>query len=71
MVEPLRARTMTLDDLQVRTLKFLKLCRRQLQKMPHEAGLTDVEFIEQHLNQFRNDILQDRTMLKMSAQRDE
>lgn len=61
---------MTLEQLQTRTLEFLKLCRRQLLKMPHEEGLNDVEFIDQVLNQFRDDILTDRAVLKMAEQRE-
>lgn len=70
MVKPLRKRTMTLEQMQVRTLKFLNLCRKQLQRMPHEPGLNDTEFIEQVVNPFRNDILQDRDVLKMAAERE-
>ena len=66
--EPLQSRTMTLGELQKRTLKFLELCRRQLQKMPHEEGLTDVEFIEQELNQFKNDIKTDIAVQKMNRE---
>lgn len=58
---------MTLEQLQRRTLKFLRAVSHQLQKMPHEEGLNDTEFIEQVVNPFRNDIKADREMLKMIA----
>jgi hypothetical protein len=67
--EPLKKRTMTLNDLQLRTLNFLRLCRFQLNKAPHEEGMTDEEFIENELGPFETDIYQDRQILKMNRKR--
>lgn len=61
---------MTLEQLQVRTLKFLRQCRRQFNHLPHEQGMTDIEFIEDVLNPFKNDILSDRDVLRMAAERE-
>ena len=36
-VKPLKSRTMSLDKLQRRTLKVLKLVRKQMNRMPHEG----------------------------------
>lgn len=61
---------MTLEQLQRRTLRVLKRVVRQFNRMPHEGGLNDIEFIEQVLDPLRNDIQSDRDVLKMIAERE-
>lgn len=61
---------MTLAQLQKRTLRVLKRVVQQLNRMPHEGGLNDTEFVEQVLDPLRNDILADRDVLRMAAERE-
>jgi hypothetical protein len=64
---PLQKRTMTLSQLQMRTLDVLRKVRFQLQR-PHWAaeGMTDAEFLEQIICPLETDIYQDRQILKMA-----
>lgn len=68
-VEPLKQRTMTLDQLQHRTIEVLRLMVKQLGKAPYEDGLSDNEFIAQIIDPFDADIRTDRYILKMENQR--
>lgn len=69
MVEPLKKRTMTLNQLQLRTMDVLRKARFQLGRSAHEEGMSDAEFIEQVLEPFETDLYQDRQMLRMLRQR--
>ena len=64
-VEPLKSRTMTLDELQTATLRLIKKVKRQLRRSPHEGGLSDEEFIDEVVESLETVIHQDREMLKM------
>lgn len=64
-IKPLKKRIMTLQQLRQRTVRALQLCRKQFLKSPHEEGLTDEEFIDEHINPLLNDIWQDRQMEKI------
>lgn len=64
-VKPLTKRTMTLNDLQLRTLDVIRKVRFQLGRAAHENGMSDDEFIEEVLEPLETDIYQDRQMLKM------
>ena len=63
-VEPLKKKTMTLNELQVRTLNVIRLARFQLGRSAHEEGMSDAEFIEQVLEPLETDIHQDRHILR-------
>lgn len=65
MVEPLKKRTMTLRQLQLRTLDVLRKVRFQLGRQAHEDGMSDSEFIESVLDPLETDIYQDRQIIKM------
>lgn len=56
---------MTLDQLQRRTIKTIRLMQKQLKRKHYHGGMTDEEFSDQVLNAFANDILTDRVILKM------
>lgn len=65
MVEPLRKRTMTLSELQLRTLDVIRKVRFQFQRQGHEPGMSDSEFLAAIIEPLETDIYQDRQMLKM------
>lgn len=46
MVEPLRRRTMTLEQLQKKTLQLIKRVHKHLNTPTHISGVTDAEFLE-------------------------
>lgn len=64
MVKPLRKKTMTLNQLQMRTLDVLRKVKFQLQRQGYEVGMSDSEFIEQIIDPLSTDIYQDRYVLK-------
>lgn len=64
-VQPLRKRTMTLNELQLKTLDVLRKVRFQLGRQAHEDGMTDTEFVEQYVDPLETEIYQDRQMLKL------
>lgn len=64
-VQPLRKRTMTLSELQIKTLDVLRKVRFQLGRQAHEDGMTDTEFVEQYVDPLETEIYQDRQMLKL------
>lgn len=68
-VPPLKKKTMTLSQLQMRTLNVLRHVRFQLQRQGHEDGMSDAEFIEKEIEPLETDIYQDRQMLKMLKRR--
>lgn len=67
-LKPLTKRTMTLDELQRRALKVLRLTYKQFRRMPHEGGMSDEEFIEKVLVPLEIDIRQDREMIEILEQ---
>lgn len=64
-VRPLKKKTMTLSELQLRTLDVLRHVRFQLQRQAHEPGLSDDEFLDEFVTSLETDIYQDRHVLKM------
>lgn len=64
-VRPLQKKTMTLHQLQVRTLDVLRLAKFQFRRQGYEDGMSDEEFIDKVLEPLETDIYQDRQMLKM------
>jgi len=66
-VRPLTKKTMTLKQLQLRTLDVLRKVKFQLGRAAHENGMSDAEFIEEVIDPLSNDIYQDRVVLKMHA----
>lgn len=62
-VEPLRSRTMTLGELQLKTLDLIQHLRFQLQRQAHQDGTTDEEFIEQFVEPLEEQIYADRYVL--------
>jgi len=62
-IEPLKKRTMNLDQLQRKTIKVIRLMQKQLKRKHYHGGMTDEEFSDEVLNAFANDILIDRVML--------
>lgn len=65
-IKPLTKSTMTLGQLQTRTLEVLRKVRRQFNRMPHEEGLSDREFLDQVIEPLEIDIRQDRAIEKMA-----
>lgn len=68
-VEPLRKRTMTLNELQVRTANVIRLVKFQFGRAAYGDGMTDAEFIEDVLDPLATDIYQDRQILKDARKR--
>lgn len=65
MVEPLKKRTMTIEQLRKRTKRVLNQCRKQFLKTPYEPGMSDEEFIDEVINPLLTDIWQDTQMEKI------
>jgi hypothetical protein len=65
-VKPLTKRTMTLEELQLKTLELIIKCEKHLERMPYEEGLSDDEFIDQVLNKFQEDIVCDMSVAQMA-----
>jgi hypothetical protein len=66
-VKPLKKKTMTLNQLQVRTLDVLRKVRIQLRRAGWEGGMSDEEFVSEVVERLETDIYQDRQILKMKA----
>jgi hypothetical protein len=64
MVEPLKSRTMTLGELQLKTLDLCKKVRKQLNRKAHEPGLSDAEFLDQVVEPLKTIIEQDRYVIQ-------
>lgn len=64
-VKPLRSKTMTLSELQLRTLDVLRKVRFQLGRAAHEEGMSDAEFVDEVIDSLSTDIYQDRQVLKI------
>ena len=71
MVKPLRARTMGLSELQLATLDLIRKVRFQLNRLAHEDGMSDSEFLDQIVDKLEHHILQDRVVLRMNRKRKE
>ena len=69
MVRPLKKKTMTLNDLQLRTLDVIRKVRFQFNRAAHEDGMSDSEFIEKFVDPLIEVIYQDRQVLKMHKKR--
>lgn len=67
-VKPLTKSTMTLSQLQNRTLEVLRKVRRQFNKKHYQEGLSDDEFFEEVVEPLIADICQDKEILKMAKQ---
>lgn len=68
MIEPLKSRTMTLDELRKRTLKLIRDVRKQLHRKPWQAGPTDNEFESTVLYELEADIKQDIEVERMARE---
>ena len=64
-VKPLQSRTMTLRELQMKTLDLIRHVRFQLNRQAHEDGMSDSEFSEEFLDPFEEQIYADRHVLQM------
>jgi hypothetical protein len=64
-VIPLKKKTMTLNELQLRTLDAIRLTKFQFKRQAYQEGMTDEEFIDQVLEPLATDIYQDRQMVKI------
>jgi hypothetical protein len=69
-VQPLKKKTMTLSELQLRTLDVLRKVRFQFNRAAHEEGMSDGEFLDAVLAPLETDIYQDRQMLKMTRRKE-
>lgn len=63
--KPLKKKTMTLNQLQLRTLDVLRRVRFQFGRQAHEEGMSDSEFIDRFVEPLETDIHQDRYVLRM------
>ncbi len=68
-VKPLRSRTMTLSQLQLKTLELIRQMKFQLNRASWEDGRSDKEFIEDVLREFEGKILNDRFVLSESRRK--
>ncbi len=64
MPKPLKARTRTLNQLQVKTIKVLSKIRKHLNTPIVLNKITDTELIEEVINPFITEIQQDISILK-------
>jgi len=62
-VKPLQSRTMTLSQLQLKTLDLIRQMKFQLNRASWEDGRSDREFIDDVLREFEGEILNDRFVL--------
>lgn len=65
MNKPLKAKIMTLSQLQLKTLDLIRKVRFQLGRQGYEEGMSDSEFEDNALNPLETAIYQDRQMAKM------
>ena len=63
-VKSLTKKTMTLNELQLKTLNILRLVKFQLGRSAHENSMSDSEFIETFLEPLETDIHQDRYVIR-------
>lgn len=62
-VKPLTRRTMTLDQLQRRVLRFIKQVKKHYSTPGWKSEMTDSEFNDKVVNELDYDIRTDRKML--------
>jgi len=65
-VRKLQRKTMNLEEMRKATLSLISKVRNQLHRMPHDPGLSDMEFMEQVLTPFECRLRQDREVLLMA-----
>lgn len=65
MAKRLRSKTMTLDQLQQRVLKTIRQTVKQFNRLAHEPGLSDYEFINDALLPLKTEIEQDRDVIRL------
>jgi hypothetical protein len=65
MVEPLRSKTMTLNELQLATLDLIRKVRFQMNRLPYQDGMSDFEFLENVVEPLEQKIYADRHVAKM------
>lgn len=70
-VEPLKAKTMTLEELQLRTIDLIKQVRKQLKRAHFEEGMTDNDFMRNVLEPFEHDIKTDRYVIRKRREAEE
>lgn len=58
---------MTIDELQVETLRLIRKVRRHLTEPAWKGGPTDAEFDEEVLEKLQTQIEQDREVMRMAA----
>lgn len=68
-VRPLQKKTMTLSELQLKTLDVLRKVRFQFNRQAYDDGMSDTEFLDQIIDPFETEIYQDLQMLKMLRKR--
>lgn len=68
-VKRLKKKTMTLSELQLKTLDILRRVRFQFNRSAHEEGMSDTEFLDQIVDPLETEIHQDRQMLRMIRRR--
>lgn len=64
-VTPLRKKTMTIDEVQKKTLKLIKEVRKHLSTPTHVSGVTDTEFDDRFLGTLETEIRNDIEYRKM------
>ena len=69
-VRPLRAKTMTLDDLQRQILLVLRMVRQQFNRPAWKEGMTDSEFLDRVVGRLETVIKQDRMVSKINSSKE-
>lgn len=64
-ITPLRKKTMTIDEIQKKTLKLIKEVRKHLSTPTHVSGVTDTEFDDRFLGTLETEIRNDIEYRKM------
>ena len=67
--KPLKAKTMTLHQLQMETLSLIRKVRFQLKRQPWQGGMSDEEFAEKVLGDFEAKIAADVHVIKMARKK--
>lgn len=68
-VRPLRARVMTLHELQLKTLDLIRKTRFQFNRSAHEDGMSDGEFMSQIVDPLEHQIVNDRWMIEQQKKK--
>lgn len=64
MVQPLRAKTMGISELQLATLDLIRKVRFQLARQAHEDGMSDSEFLSEIVAPLEQQIYADRSVIR-------